>query len=136
MKPFIDTNVLVYANDPADKRKQQIARETLLEQAGSLVLSAQVLSEFYSVVTRKFSPLLGLEDARTIVDDLRRFPVVVLDEQLVLDAITISARAMLSYWDGLILAAARVAGCDVVLTEDLSHGSAIAGVRIENPFAV
>ena len=136
MKPFIDTNVLVYANDPADKRKQQIARETLLERAGSLVFSAQVLSEFYSVVTRKFSPLLGLEDARTIVDDLRRFPVVVIDEQLVLDAITISARAMLSYWDGLILAAARVAGCDVVLTEDLSHGSTIAGVRIENPFAV
>ena len=57
-----------------------------------------------------------------------------IDEQLVLDAITISATAVLSYWDGLILAAARVAGCDVVLTEDLPHGSTIAGVRIENPF--
>lgn len=135
MKPFVDTNVLVYANDPADRRKQQIARETLLEHAGSLVLSAQVLSEFYSVVTRKFSPLLGLEEARTIVDGLRRFPVVVIDEQLVLDAITISASAMLSYWDGLILSAARTAGCDVVLTEDLSHGSTVAGVRVENPFA-
>ena len=135
MKPFVDTNVLVYANDPADRRKQQIARETLLEHAGSLVLSAQVLSEFYSVVTRKFSPLLGLEEARTIVDDLRRFPIVVIDEQLVLDAITISAKAMLSYWDGLILSAARAAGCDVVLTEDLSHGATVAGVRVENPFA-
>ncbi len=136
MKPFIDTNVLVYANDPADRRKQQIARETLLEHAGTLVLSAQVLSEFYSVVTRKFSPFLGLEEARTIVDDLRRFPIVVIDEQLVLDAITISATAMLSYWDGLILAAARNAGCDVVLTEDMSHGSTVAGVRIENPFVL
>ena len=135
MKPFIDTNVLVYANDPADTRKQQVAREMLLEHAGSLVLSAQVLSEFYAVVTRKFSPLLGLEEARTIVDDLRRFPIVVIDEQLVLDAITISAKAMLSYWDGLILAAARAAGCDVVLTEDLSHGATVAGVRVENPFA-
>ena len=135
MKPFVDTNVLVYANDPADRRKQQIARETLLEHAESLVLSAQVLSEFYSVVTRKFSPLLGLEEARTIVDDLRRFPIVVIDEQLVLDAITISAKAMLSYWDGLILSAARAAGCDVVLTEDLSHGATVAGVRVENPFA-
>ena len=135
MKPFIDTNVLVYANDPADTRKQQVAREMLLEHAGSLVLSAQVLSEFYSVVTRKFSPLLGLEEALTIVDDLRRFPIVVIDEQLVLDAITISAKAMLSYWDGLILSAARAAGCDVVLTEDLSHGATVAGVRVENPFA-
>lgn len=134
MKPFVDTNVLVYANDPADRRKQQVAREVLLEHAGSLVLSAQVLSEFYSVVTRKFSPLLGLEEARTIVDGLRRFPVVVIDEQLVLDAITINATAMVSYWDGLILSAARAAGCDVVLTEDLSHGTTVAGVRIENPF--
>ena len=134
MKPFVDTNVLVYANDPADRRKQQIARETLLEHAESLVLSAQVLSEFYSVVTRRFSPLLGLEEARTIVDDLRRFPIVVIDEQLVLDAITISAKAMLSYWDGLIVSAAHAAGCDVVLTEDLSHGSMVADVRIENPF--
>jgi predicted nucleic acid-binding protein len=136
VKPFIDTNVLVYANDPADRRKQQIARETLLEHAGTLVLSAQVLSEFYSVVTRRFSPFLGLEEAGTIVDDLRRFPIVVIDEQLVLDAITISATAMLSYWDGLILAAARNAGCDVVLTEDMSHGSTVAGVRIESPFVL
>ena len=59
MKPFIDTNVLVYANDPADRRKQHIARETLLEHAGTLVLSAQVLAEFYSVVTRTFSPCSG-----------------------------------------------------------------------------
>jgi predicted nucleic acid-binding protein len=136
VKPFIDTNVLVYANDPADRRKQQIARETLLEHAETLVLSAQVLSEFYSVVTRRFSPLLGPDNARTIVEGLRRFPIVVVDEQLVLDAIVISTRAMLSYWDGLILAAARAAGCDVVLTEDMSHGSTVAGVRIESPFAV
>lgn len=134
MRPFVDTNILVYANDPADARKQQVARETLLEHADSLVLSAQVLSEFYFVVTRRFSPLLPVEDARTIVDELRQAPIVVIDERLVLDAIAISVSAMISYWDGLIVAAARSGGCDVLLTEDLSHGSTIAGVRIENPF--
>ncbi len=134
MRPFVDTNILVYANDAADARKQQVARETLLEHADSLVLSAQVLSEFYFVVTRRFSPLLPVEDARTIVDELRQAPIVVIDERLVLDAIAISASTMISYWDGLIVAAARSGGCDVLLTEDLSHGSTIAGVRIENPF--
>jgi len=134
VRPFVDTNILVYANDAADARKQQVARETLLEHADSLVLSAQVLSEFYFVVTRRFSPLLPVEDARTIVDELRQAPIVVIDERLVLDAIAISASTMISYWDGLIVAAARSGGCDVLLTEDLSHGSTIAGVRIENPF--
>ncbi|MGI8973538.1 MAG: PIN domain-containing protein [Gaiella sp.] len=134
MRPFVDTNILVYANDAADARKQQVARETLLEHADSLVLSAQVLSEFYVVVTRRFSRLLPVEDARTIVDELRQAPIVVIDERLVLDAIAISASTMISYWDGLIVAAARSGGCDVLLTEDLSHGSTIAGVRIENPF--
>ena len=134
MRPFVDTNILVYANDAADARKQQVARETLLEHADSLVLSTQVLSEFYFVVTRRFSPLLPVEDARTIVDELRQAPIVVIDERLVLDAIAISVSAMISYWDGLIVAAARSGGCDVLLTEDLSHGSTIAGVRIENPF--
>ena len=134
MRPFVDTNILVYANDAADARKQQVARETLLEHADSLVLSTQVLSEFYFVVTRRFSPLLPVEDARTIVDELRQAPIVVIDERLVLDAIAISVSAMISYWDGLIVAAARIGGCDVLLTEDLSDGSTIAGVRIENPF--
>ncbi len=134
VRPFIDTNVLVYANDPADPRKQQRARDVLLEHAASLVLSAHVLSEFYSVVTRQFSPLMRVDDARATVADLGQYPVVGLDEHLILDAIDLSVEAQISYWDGLILAAARRAGCDVLLTEDLSHNATIGGVRIENPF--
>jgi predicted nucleic acid-binding protein len=135
VRPFVDTNVLVYANDPADSGKQRIARETLRAHAEDLVLSAQVLSELFVVLTRPLGLAMGIEDARAIVQELRRFPVVPVDDPLVLDAIEVSTQAQISYWDGLIIAAARAGGCDSVLTEDLSHDAVIAGVRIENPFA-
>ena len=60
--------------------------------------------------------------------------MIAIDADLVRDAIAMSRDAQLSYWDGLILAAARLAACDVLLTEDLQSGATIAGVRIENPF--
>lgn len=134
VKPFVDTNVLVYANDPADAAKQRTARNVLLEHAASIVLSAQVLSEFYVVVTRRLAIPMTSRDARAIVADLGRYPVVAPDRSLVLDAIDLSRRSRIAYWDGLIVAAARRANCDVVLTEDLSHGATIGGIRIENPF--
>ncbi len=134
MRLFTDTNVLVYANDAADPEKRRIARETLLAHASELVLSAQVLSELYVVLVRPAG--LGLEptDARMIVDELRRFPILPIDDELVLDAIDLSTREHISYWDGLIVATARAGGCEAVLTEDLSHGATVGGVRIENPF--
>ena len=136
MSAFLDTNILVYAIDRSEPAKRTIARELLARRAEELVVSAQVLSELYAVITRKFRESITPEQAATFVDHISNLPVVAIDAELVREAIALSRDVQLSYWDGLILAAARVAGCDVVLTEDLSHGSTIAGVRIENPFAV
>ena len=135
MRAFLDTNVLVYAIDRSDGAKHEIAQEVIVRRADDLVVSAQVLSELYAVITRKFRDSITPEQAASFVNRISDLPVVAIDADLVRDAITLSRDAQLSYWDGLILAAARLAGCDVVLTEDLSHGSTIAGVRIENPFA-
>jgi predicted nucleic acid-binding protein len=99
-------------------------------------VSAQVLSELYAAITRKFRDSITPEQAASFVDRISNLPVVAIDAELVREAITLSNDAQLLYRDSLILAAARVAGCDVVLTEELSHGSTIAGVRVENPFAV
>jgi len=134
-RAFVDTNVLVYANDPADPGKQRRARETLRARVADIVISAQVLSELYTVVTRRLPTPMSAPEARAVVDELCSFPVVSIDERLVVDAIDISTNGGIAYWDGLILAAARAGGCDSVLTEDLSHDAVIAGVRIENPFA-
>ena len=131
MTAFVDTNIVVYAHDGADREKQQRAREVLLAHADDLVLSAQVLSETYAVLTRR----IGVEPVvvRSIVAELSRFVLVALDGTLVLEAIDTSTAAQLSYWDALIVAAARAGGCDTLFTEDLSDGATIAGVRIVNP---
>lgn len=134
-KAFLDTNVLVYAVDAADPRKRATARKVLDERAADLVISAQVLSEFYVVATRRLETPMSEKDAAAAVDELGRLPTVVTDGELVRDGIAISREAKLSFWDGLVVAAARVAGCESVLTEDLGAGSTIAGVRVENPFA-
>ncbi len=95
-----------------------------------------MLSEFYTVVTRRLAVFLAPDEAAAHVDDLSELPVVRVDAQLVRDAIQLSRRTQLAYWDALIVAAARSGGCEVLLSEDLSHGATIAGVRIENPFAL
>lgn len=115
-------------------RPARDARLTLPRRV-AIEISAQVLAELYTVVTRRLQTPMSAPEARAVVDELRSFPVVSIDEWLVIDAIDISTNGGIAYWDGLILAAARASGCDSVLTEDLSHDAVIAGVRIENPFA-
>ncbi len=134
-KTFVDTNVLVYAQDAADPNKQQIARDVLRTHADDLVFSAQVLSEFYVVVTRRLAKPMDPQAAATAVDHLSEHAIVATDEHLVREGIALSQAAQLSFWDGLIIAAARSGGCGSILTEDLATGSTIGGVRIVNPFS-
>ena len=134
MRAFLDTNVLVYAIDRSDQAKHEIAQELIVRRADDLVVSAQVLSELYAVITREFRDSITPEQAASFVNRISDLPVMAIDADLVRDAIVLSGDAQLSYWDALIVATARLAACDVVLTEALSHGSTIAGVRIENPF--
>ena len=134
MRAFLDTNVLVYAIDRSDQAKHEIAQELIVRRADDLVVSAQVLSELYAVITRKFRDSITPEQAASFVNRISDLPVMTIDADLVRDAIVLSGDAQLSYWDALIVVTARLAACDVVLTEALSHGSTIAGVRIENPF--
>jgi len=81
-RAFVDTNVLVYANDPADPGKQRRARETLRARVADIVISAQVLSELYTVVTRRLPTPMSAPEARAVVDELCSFPVVSIDERL------------------------------------------------------
>jgi predicted nucleic acid-binding protein len=134
-RAFLDTNVLVYLFDHSEPVKTQRARD-LLEQAkpGELALSAQVLSEFYVVVTRKLERPLDPAVASQAVDWLSLLQVVALDPVLVKAAIHTSRSAQISYWDALIVASAACGGCARLLTEDLNDGQVIGSVRIENPF--
>ena len=135
-RAFVDTNVLVYAVDDADPGKRDVARRVLADaRPDELVLSTQVLGEFYVVVTRKLERPLSESAAANAVTQLGRLPTVIADADLVRSGISVSREARISYWDGLILAAAAVSGCDRVLTEDLESGATIGTILIENPFA-
>jgi predicted nucleic acid-binding protein len=132
---FVDTSVLVYAVDDADTRKRDAARDVLERPAADLVISAQVLSEFYVVVTRRLATPMSEGDAVAAVGELARLPTVATDTVLVRDGIALAREARISFWDGLIVAAARASGCKKLLTEDLATGTTIGGVLVENPFA-
>ena len=135
---FVDTNVLVYAYDSFDAAKQRTAQAILEElwAKGTGVLSAQVLQEFYSVATSRQKRAMKPADAREIVELYSAWPVVVIGSTLILNASGLHEQQSVSFWDALIVEAARVAGAKRILSEDLQHGGEIAGVRIENPFNV
>ncbi len=133
MTAFLDTNIAVYAYDRSAGPKQAKARETLLARSSELVVSSQVLAEFYTVATRRLDPPLSADQARDAVIALAELPVVAADGELVLSAIDTADQSNISIWDALIVQAARRAGCDEILTEDLNHGQVIEGVRIHNP---
>lgn len=136
-KTFLDTNVLVYSVDenPADKAKHDRAIELLSSRPDELVVSTQVLQEFYSVTTRKLRPPLSEETAAAAVHGIAKLDVVGSNAPLVLAAIDISRTDQLSLWDSLIIEAARRAGCERILSEDLNDGQVIRGVAVENPFS-
>ncbi len=134
-RAFIDSNVSVYAFDTTDRRKQELALGLFAHpRRFEPVVSGQVLSEFYNAVTRKLRVPLSPAEALLAVQEFSALEVVPIDAGLVIDAIRLCGRYQLSYWDGLILAAAVQASCPVLLSEDFSHGAVLSGVRIENPF--
>ena len=131
---FVDTNVLVYLYDSGEPDKRARAREILLDDDLDLVISTQVLNEFYVVVTRKIDPALTPADASAAVETLAELEVAPITRNLVLDAVRTRIEHQLSHWDALIVETASRAGTDRLLTEDLATGSTIRGVTIVNPF--
>lgn len=133
-RSFIDTNLLLYCDDIADPRKHAIAKRLWvgLRRSGEGVLSVQVLQEYYRNAVAK----VGLDPAlaRRRVEQHARFQVVIPSVALVLGAIDLTRLVSLSFWDALIVEAARAAACEVLLSEDLQHGQFIGGVRVVNPF--
>ena len=128
---FLDTNVFAYVYDDGQPEKQARAARAI-EAVDGAVISTQVLLELFSVLTRKLH--IRPSDALAEVEDLMHLQVVATDTQLVREAITLALESSISHWDAMLIAAAARAGCDELLTEDLSHGQVIAGVRIVNPF--
>lgn len=132
---FVDTNVLLYSvsRHPGEAAKRQRALAIL--DSGDLALSTQVLQEFYVQATRAGRrDALSHEIASGLVHAWTRFPVQDVTLAIVTAALDVRARYGFSYWDSAIVAAAQAMECRELLSEDLSHGQKIGGVRIVNPF--
>lgn len=136
-RAFFDTNVLVYLFDEGSPDKQLRARELFDEHArtGRIVISPQVLQEFYVTVTRKLARPVVREDALATVTHLAAYPVVPVDSATVLRAIRLHQSASLSFWDALIVQAALEGNCARVFSEDLQDQRRFGDLTIENPFA-
>lgn len=131
---FVDTNVLVYVFDSDSPEKQAIAKSVLSSIESTLVLSPQVLGEFFVTVTRKLAKPLTVEKAFDAVCSLEQLQVQPLTGALVIAAIERMKRSRFSYWDSLIVETSIAAGADTLLTEDLQHGQQLDSVQVHNPF--
>ena len=134
---FVDTNIPIYAVSPHpdETEKQRIAEELLCREAGRLAISVQVLGEFYAQVTRPTRlGALSHRDAVAVIEKLQRLQVQAITPETVNLALSYRTRFSLSYWDCLILASAKLSGCEVLYSEDMSDGQNYDGVRVINPF--
>jgi len=133
-RSFFDTNVLVYADDNAWPAKQVQAIELIAkhrrERTG--VVSLQVLQEYFVTVTRKLR--LDVRVARRKVELMAEFDVATPDVADILAAIDLHRLHSFSFWDALVIRAAKQAGCSILLSEDMQSTREIEGLRIVNPF--
>lgn len=136
MPAFVDTNILVYAEDLDAGSKHVIARDLVADlwRSGEGVLSVQVLQEFFVTVTRKMPRPLDQGEALAIVERYLTWRVVENTGDLLLAGIRLASTLKVSFWDALILQAARAERCDRLWTEDLNHGQRIGDLTIVNPF--
>lgn len=134
---FVDTNVLIYAHDADAGPKHEVAAASIRELWSSRrgVLSTQVLQEFYVNVTRKIASPLPRAEAREVITTYGVWPMIEVNVADVVRASEIEERYQLSFWDGLIVAAAEKGGAEILLTEDLSQGQRFGGVVVKNPFS-
>jgi predicted nucleic acid-binding protein len=129
-KPFLDTNVLLYAFAADDRRSPKA--DELLAQGGKI--SVQVLNEFANVSVRKLRR--SSADIEQALGAFRRLldPPIPLTVALHEKAIALAREHRFAFYDALIVAAASAAGCRLLLTEDMADGTTIEDVSIRNPF--
>lgn len=131
---FLDTNILVYANDTSAPLKQAVARELVGRafSSGLGCLSPQVLQEFFVVAVGKAG--VPPHNARTQITRFSQLHLAQVDSHTVIGAIDLHLVHQISFWDALVVKAASSIRCSTLYTEDLNHGQVIDGVTVVNPF--
>ncbi|MPZ13588.1 MAG: PIN domain-containing protein [Chloroflexi bacterium] len=135
---FFDSNVLVYLFDETDPRKFHIARQLIDRaiEAGSAIISFQVVQEVLSLLTNKFATPASPDRAHDVLENVLVPLWRVMPSQNLYDrALAVQSRYQHGFYDSLIVAAALEAGCTRLLSEDLQDGQRIERLTIVDPFA-
>ncbi|MBI1977067.1 MAG: PIN domain-containing protein [Candidatus Omnitrophica bacterium] len=130
---FVDTNILVYAHDLDAQEKHQIAKtkiQSLWDQSFHPSTSIQVLQEFYVNLIRKNVPL---KTARETIMDYLAWDITRNDEILLVEGMRLKERWDISFWDALILAAAKSAKARILWSEDFATDQEYEGILVVNP---
>ena len=133
---FVDTNVLLYAVSltGAEHDKQRRAVDVLARD--DVVLSVQVMAEFYNQATHRHrTRVLSAEQALAFLRGIQAARIQPVTVEVFELGVAVSEQHGLSYWDGAILAAAKLTGCDAVYSEDMNPTQDYDGLRVINPFA-
>jgi predicted nucleic acid-binding protein len=126
---FIDSNILLYTVG-ADAAKAERANQLMDERP---IISVQVLNEFVNVGRKKLKlEWAGIEaGVAHALEYCEVVPVILAGH---IRAMQLAKKDKIGIYDANIVAAAELAKCDILYTEDLSHGQKIGRVLIQNPF--
>jgi len=137
-KVFLDTNIFIYSIDssPGEAKKSEVAQQLVKDyiQNEMGVISIQVLQEFYQVTTSKIQTPLSTERALEYLNYISIMETVHPDFNMIVSAIHIHKAHSVSFWDALIIQAAKTADCQLLLSEDLQDGFCLENLTIKNPF--
>jgi len=134
-KFFIDTNIIVYANDARDGRKQKRALEIIVQhmKSGTGVISTQVLQEYAHVALNKLRQRQDVILRQLLL--LEGFEVVQQSPLLIRRSVEIRTTYRIGFWDACIISSAEHAKCNIILSEDLNNGQFYSGIAMANPFS-
>jgi predicted nucleic acid-binding protein len=134
---FLDTNIFIYEVSSSVALKRIVATRLVNDalQSGKGIVSFQVVQEFFSVAFRRFTPPMSPAEAEQALTMTFR-PLLAIQSSYALygQALELTRRHSLSWYDSLIVAAALEADCRVLYTEDLQHGQKFDNLRVQNPF--
>jgi predicted nucleic acid-binding protein len=131
----IDTNILVYSVDINAGSKHEISAQ-IIDRAmfADCILTVQALAEFFAAATRK--KYATANQASGFINEwLNIFPVAGTSAHVLTKAISAVSEHQLSFWDAMIWATAKEAGCSILLSEDFQDGHKLDGVHFCNPFS-
>lgn len=134
---FLDTNIFAYTFDPGAIAKANRASELIQDGINSHkgTISFQVVQEFFHLAFRRFSPHMTLPEAERYLATIFQ-PLLAIHSSAALygEALRVHSAFRFAWYDSLIVAAALQGRCDVLYTEDLTHGQSVGNLRIVNPF--